>query len=154
MKTVPREKGVVAGPAVVKAAAMLNVSYQSVKSLETRSKTSMKPAKLVLFLKAPFPMEYEARGGGGTVQEEGAAAAAAAADDVDAALVAAVLAADPATLSPRKRAMRRALQRKEQQVVQLTNEKELLEKLLTSERQAAALKLAQDGREIRRLRNQ
>eukprot|EP00966_Prymnesium_polylepis_P008993 207660-Prymnesium_polylepis.1 len=50
--------------------------------------------------------------------------------------------------------MRRALQQKEQQVQQLTSEKELLEKLLTSERQAAALQLAQDGREIRRLTNQ
>ena len=108
--------------------------------------------KLLALLKAPFPFEYEMK----KPSLEKAAAHAAEQDALlkdDDDLCARVMEADPATLTPRKLAMCRMLQKSRGMIEQLEAEKKTLQAKADAEREAAALKLAVEGQELRRLRN-
>ena len=152
MKTVPKEKGVKVGTMYEKAAAILGVNQQSLRKLETsakshRASTAAKRDKLVLFLRAAFPMIS------GTAPAAATAATASVSAGETDALIEEVLNADVLKLSPRKIAMRQGLLEARGERDQLKIEIELLRRKQADEREQFATRLASDEREIRRLSN-
>ena len=142
MQDVPKEKGVVVGRAAQKTAHILGVTESAVISLAKRV-GSKRRLLLLKALKEPFPMEYVAKASVESVELE---------EDHEA-IISEVLQADPKTLSPRKRAMRRELLTKNGEIAQLKAENAELERLADEERRRFSVMLTSSNREIRRLHN-
>ena len=146
MRDVPKEKGVCVGNAAQKAACILNVSRSSLEALAKRAAPKRRHILLKL-LREPFSMEYIPMAQAQDRRDDEVV------DDRDDALVAEVLVADPANFTPRKLAMRRALQKQAGQIEELKSEMEQLETRAAAERDELLLSLASDQRELNRLRS-
>ena len=141
MQTVPRDKGVCIGTACEKAAKILGVSSQALDGLKKRVKEARRGRRLVLQLRAPFPMLNPGPKTSASVEMELA----------DAAIVAEVMRADEKDLTPRKLAMRRSLFRSQGDLAALKAEFAAYKARAEAEKKEMVDKLHASTHELERL---